>query len=145
ISPVLVMNASNMLAGITMVPGADVVRLYDISNSNSPMLLDRKSFITASNNAAFGGALALGTNGVLYALDSDNGIMAFTLASVGSNPLPPSFFLNPSSATAALNTNVTFLSGADSTLPISYQWFYNTNALLNGRTNSSLTLTNVQF
>ena len=42
ITPILVMNSSNMLAGITMVPGADVVRLYDISNTNSPLLLDRK-------------------------------------------------------------------------------------------------------
>jgi autotransporter-associated beta strand protein len=145
ISPILVMGASNLLAGITMVAGPDVVRLYDISNTNSPVLLDRKSFITATNNAAFGGALALGTNGVLYALDSDNGIMAFTLATAGSNPLPPAFFLNPANITAQPNTNVTFTSAADSTLPISYQWFYNTNFAIAGATNASLSLTNIQI
>ena len=80
-----------------MVPGADVVRLYSISNSNSPVLLDRKSFSTANNNNVFGGSLALGTNGVLYALDSDNGIMAFVLTNAASNPVPPAFFLSPAS------------------------------------------------
>jgi len=144
ITPILVMPASNLLAGITMVPGPDVVRLYDITDTNFPVLLDRKSFVTASNNAAFGGALALGTNGILYALDSDNGIMAFTLATVGSNPLPPAFYLNPASVTAPPNTNVTFTSAADSTLPISYQWFYNTNFAIVGATNASLSLTNIQ-
>ena len=29
--------------------------------------------------------------------------------------------------------------------PLSYQWFYNTNTLLNGETNPTLVLTNVQF
>jgi autotransporter-associated beta strand protein len=145
LTPILVMPSSNLLAGITMVPGPDVVRLYDISDTNFPVLLDRKSFITASNNAAFGGALALGTNGVLYALDSDNGIMAFTLATAGSNPLPPEFFLNPASQTAILGTNVTFTSGADSTLPINYEWrWFGTNFNISA-TNASLALTNVQL
>lgn len=145
LTPILVMPSSNLLAGITMVTGADVVRLYDIADPNVPVLLDRKSFITDNTNAAFGGALALGTNGVLYVLNSDNGIMAFTLATVGSNPLPPAFFLNPANQTVTVGTNATFTSGADSTLPISYEWrWYDTN-FASWATNASLTLTNVQL
>ena len=149
LTPILVMPSSNLLAGITMVPGADVVRLYDITDTNVPVLLDRKSFVTDTNNAPFSGALALGTNGVLYALDSDNGIMAFTLTTVGSNPLPPVFFLNPANQTALLGTNVTLTSGADSSLAISYQWYSN-NVIIDGSihesaTNAFLTLTNVQL
>ncbi len=143
ISPILVVPSSNLLAGITMVSGADSVRLYDISNSNSPVLLDRKSFVTANNNNAFSGSLALGTNGVLYALDSDNGIMAFTFASVASNSLSPAFFLNPANQLVVVGASPILTSGADSTLPISYQWLFAGTPVTNA-TNISLTLTNVQ-
>ena len=144
LTPILVMPSSNLLAGVTMVSGADVVRLYDISDSNAPVLLDRKSFITANNNNVFGGALALGTNGVLYALDSDNGIRAFTLASGAPASLAPAFFLNPASDLAVAGGNATLASGADSSLPVDYQWyFFSTNALAD-QTNATLSLTNVQ-
>lgn len=144
ISPILFMPSSNLLAGITMVSGADVVRLYDVSNPAVPVLLDRKSFVTTNNNNVFGGSLALGTNGVLYALDSDNGIMAFTLTNAASNPLPPAFFLHPANKLAVAGNSTTFTSGADSSLPVNYQWFFfGTNALPNG-TNATLTLTNLQ-
>lgn len=144
ITSILVMPSSNLLAGITMVSGADVVRLYDISNSNAPVLLDRKSFATNNNNNIFGGALALGTNGMLYALDSDNGIMAFTLANATSNPLPPAFYLNPASKLAVAGNSTSLTAGADSSSPVNYQWlFFGTNALASG-TNATLTLTNVQ-
>jgi len=144
ITPILAMPSSNLLAGITMVAGADVVRLYDISSPASPVLLDRKPFATANNNNIFGGSLALGTNGVLYALDSDNGLMAYTLVATNTNSLPPAFFLMPATQLAPAGNNVTFTSGADSSLPIKYQWLYfGTNFLANA-TNQSLTLTNVQ-
>jgi hypothetical protein len=144
LTPILVMPASNLLAGITMVSGADVVRLYDITDSNAPVLLDRKSFSTAANNNIFGGALALGTNGVLYALDSDNGILALRLVGGAPAALAPAFFLNPASDLAVAGGNTTMKSGADSSLPIDYQWyFFATNALAN-QTNAALTLTNLQ-
>ena len=145
ISPILVMPGSNLLAGITMVGGADVVRLYDITDPTNPVLQDRKSFVTPTNNAVFGGSLALGTNGVLYALDSDNGIMAFTLTVAGSNPLPPAFFLNPANQFGFVGTNVTLNAGADSTLPITYEWLKFGTNFNSSATNASLTLTNVQL
>jgi hypothetical protein len=144
LTPIYAMPSSNLLAGITMVPGPDVVRLYDVSTPASPVLLDRKSFITATNNNIFGGALALGTNGVLYALDSDNGIMAFTLTTTNSNPMAPAFFLNPASDLAVAGGSHTLTSGADSSEAISYQWWFFGTNLLAGATNSSLTLTNLQ-
>ena len=145
VTPILVMPQSNLLAGITMVSGADVVRLYDISNSNAPVLLDRKSFVTATNNNIFGGDLALGTNGVLYALDSDNGIMAFALSNAVANTLLPAFFLNPANTVATAGGNATLSSGADSSQPVDYQWFSFGTNLLGGATNANLTFTNVQI
>lgn len=145
VSPILLLPSSNLLAGITTVPGADVVRLYDITNTNQPpVLLDRKSFVTANNNANFAGALALGTNGVLYALDSDNGIMAFTFTNLTPAPLGPAFFLNPASQTVVAGSPVTLTSAADGASPISYQWRKGTTNI-DGATNASLSFTNIQL
>jgi hypothetical protein len=144
ISPLLVMPGSNLLAGITMVTGADVVRLYDISNTNVPVLMDRKSFATTNNNNIFGGSVALGANGILYALDSDNGIMAFAFSNATSSPFPPAFFLNPANLVATAGGSATLSSGADSSDPIDYRWYlFGTNELA-GATNATLTFTNVQ-
>ena len=44
----------------------------------------------------------------------------------------------------SLGQNVTFSVNAGGTLPLTYQWYYNTNTLLSVGTNSTLTLTNVQ-
>ena len=145
ITPILCMPASNLLTGITMVPGPDVIRLYDISDPSSPVLLDRKPFATANTNLTYSGALALGTNGVLYALDADNGIMAFALTNVPSNPLAPSFYQNPpASLTVVAGGTVTLTSAADGTAPISYQWKAGTNIIV-GATNATLVLTNLQI
>jgi hypothetical protein len=144
VTPFLVMPASNLLAGITMVTGPDVVRLYDISNTNAPVLLDRKSFATTNNNNIFGGAVALGNNGILYALDSDNGIMAFALTNAVSSSLPPAFFLNPANVVATAGGSPTLSSGADSSQPVDYQWFLFGTNMVPGATNANLAFTNVQ-
>lgn len=143
ISPILCVPSSNLLAGITMVSGPDVVRLYDISNPDAPVLQDRKNFVTSDNNNTFSGSLALGTNGVLYALDSDNGIMAFTLVSMPSNPLAPGFFMNPATTVVLVGGSATLNAAADGDAPITYQWMFGTD-IIEGATNASLVLTNVQ-
>lgn len=147
VSPILVIPSSNLFVGITMVPGPDVVRLYNIPNADEEppiQLLDRKSFPTNRSNGNFSGALALGTNGVLYALDSDNGIMAFTFTNVASNPLPVAISQSPNAQTAYQGTNVTFVVGADGDAPISYQWYFGAS-LIPGATANSVVVTNVQF
>ena len=145
ITPIYYMASSNLLAGITMVPGADVVRLYDVTDPSAPVLLDRKSFVTTNNNNIFGGSLALGTNGVLYALNSDNGIMAFRLTSAATNPLAPAFFLNPANRLVVAGGEATFAAAADSSLPVSYQWVQFGTNLVPGATNSTITISNLQL
>src|SRR5262249_36367405 len=83
-------------------------------------------------------------NGVLYALDSDNGLMAWTLATATTNPLPPAFYLNPATKLAVAGEPATLTSGADSSLPINYQWYYFATNTLAGATNQTLTLSNAQ-
>src|SRR5665213_300280 len=56
---------------------------------------------------------------------------------------PPLITVQPVSQTNWVGTLVVFSVSASSTVPLSYQWFYGTNAL-NQQTNSTLILTNVQ-
>jgi hypothetical protein len=59
-------------------------------------------------------------------------------------PTAPVITSQPTNQTMPVGANVTFNVAATGTLPLGYQWKFNgTN--INGRTNSSLTLTNVQF
>ena len=57
----------------------------------------------------------------------------------------PSVTTDPEDQTALVGQDVNFNVLASGTLPLSYQWYYNTNTLLTDATNSILTLTNVQL
>jgi pectate lyase len=57
---------------------------------------------------------------------------------------PPSIINDLTNQVVSLGQNVTFSFGVGGTLPLTYQWYYNTNTLLSVGTNSTLTLTNVQ-
>jgi hypothetical protein len=144
VSPLGVNVGSNLMVGLDTIPGADLVRLYDISNpSNVPVFLDRSSFVTSNDNSVFAGSVAFGTNGVVYVLNANNGIMAYTLVS-STTPVAPYIFLQPTSQQVRLSSNVTFMASADGTLPLSYKWWFNDTNALAEATNASLTLTNVQ-
>ena len=57
--------------------------------------------------------------------------------------LPPFIILQPTNQTIIVGTNVTFNVTAGGSLPLSYQWNFN-GMNLNGATNATLTLINVQ-
>jgi pectate lyase len=58
---------------------------------------------------------------------------------------PPSIDLDPQDKSALAGQDVSFSVQASGTAPLSYQWYYNTNTVLNGQTNSVLTLTSIQL
>ena len=58
---------------------------------------------------------------------------------------PPSIIDDLTNQAASLGQNVAFSINAGGTLPLSYQWYYNTNTVLTNATGSTLTLTNVQL
>ena len=143
---------SNWLAGLDTRAGADFVRIYSVTNlAGPPSLQDRATWVTNNNNATFSGAVVLTTNNILYALDGDNGLMAFSVGSASTNPLPPSITLQPAGRTAVIGSNVTLNAAADGDLPLSYQWQF--KASTNGSTTVdipaanglSLALSNVQL
>jgi len=59
-------------------------------------------------------------------------------------PLPPTISSQPTNLSIIVGDTASF-NVAAGPQPLSYQWFYNTNTLLNGETNPTLVLTNVQF
>jgi hypothetical protein len=142
-----IQSSNNLLATLEMPPtGPANIRLYDISNpANPPVLLDRKAWITnESNNGIFAGSIAFaGTN--VYALNSDNGIMAFSIVSGPAPQIGAAVILNPLSGTASLANNAApFVGAADGGAPLSYQWYFNTNTVISKATNATFTVTNVQ-
>ena len=50
----------------------------------------------------------------------------------------PVIVTQPTDQTIMVGQDATFTVGASGTAPLAYQWYYNTNTLLAGRTNSSL-------
>ncbi len=56
----------------------------------------------------------------------------------------PSVTTDPQDQTVLVGQNATFNVLASGTLPLNYQWYYNTNSVLTNATGSALTLTNVQ-
>jgi hypothetical protein len=142
VTPIGIDTNHNLLAGIAIVAGADLVRLYNIATpSTAPAFLDREPFLTANANPIFAGALAFG-NGRLYALDSDNGIIAFDMV-LSSDPVEPAIFNQPLSRAVRPGTNVTFRVSADGSQPLTYQWFFGGIEIANA-TNDTFTITDVQ-
>jgi hypothetical protein len=142
-----VQQSSNWLAAAeyTTSSNPDIVRLYDISTPASPpVLLDRQVVTVWTNsNAIFAGGVAFGFGTNVYALDSDNGLVAFTITNAGSPSLAPYLFGPPVSHIAKVGSNTTFTVGVDGTSPLAYQWLKNASPILEG-TNAVLLLTNCQ-
>jgi pectate lyase len=56
----------------------------------------------------------------------------------------PVIATQPTDQTIMVGQDATLTVGASGTAPLAYQWYYNTNTLLAGRTNSSLLIANAQ-
>lgn len=59
-------------------------------------------------------------------------------------PVPPSISTQPQGTTVEPGANATFVVSADGSAPLNYQWYYNTNTLITGANEPTLTLTNIQ-
>ena len=133
--------ASNLMAAIEMTAGGanDIARLYGISaTANPPAFLDRQEFFSTNANNIFAGAVAWGTNGRIYMLDTGNGLVAYSVAA-GTASLPVRIFQQPLGKVMQITSNYVFTVGADGSLPLTYQWQINSNDIA-GATSDSLPL-----
>jgi pectate lyase len=69
----------------------------------------------------------------------------FAMLTVTNNTQPPGILTQPTNLTVFVGQTANFGVAANGALPLHYQWYYNTNTLLAGKTNNTLTLTNVQL
>jgi len=95
VSSIAVNTASNLIAGISLET-PDNVRLYDISDTNNDaLLIDQDFFPTDNSNINGTGSIDFGGDR-LYALDTNNGILALRLNSASTPPPAAATFSNPS-------------------------------------------------
>ncbi|MGD0057892.1 MAG: glycosyl hydrolase family 28 protein [Verrucomicrobiia bacterium] len=64
---------------------------------------------------------------------------------VTSAPVAPSIITQPQDQDLSSGQTATFTVGPNGTLPLFYQWYYNTNSPVASATNTTLVLTNVQI
>ncbi len=88
------------------------------------------------------------TNAGTYSVVVSNSVgsvfSVYATLTVNPAPLAPSISAQPQSLTITQAQNAAFTVTADGTSPLHYQWYFNTNALLAGATNTSFTVTNAQ-
>ena len=133
----------NLLAGINFVgtaTEADKLSLYDISDRDNPLVLAQYNFPQnprVANNNSIGRVLFAGNR--VFALNGNNGMMAFTIA---SGPVtPPTILRHPQ--------NVRVVAGSAATLSVvtadivTYQWQFNGVDIADA-TASTYTITNAQ-
>lgn len=73
-------TGANLLAGINVTAeGPDSVELYDLSNPATARLLDTAEIPADNPNTVIGGNAAFGENNMLFALDTNNGLIAYRI------------------------------------------------------------------
>src|SRR4029077_3453145 len=74
--------ANSLLAAVNLADGSDQLNLYDLAPTNAPVLLASWTFPGTWDNTFGLGGIAFGGNR-LYALDSNNGLLAFKMGFPG--------------------------------------------------------------
>jgi hypothetical protein len=112
------------------------VRVYDITDPAAPVQIgDPLPFPTANGNANGTGAAAFSSD-TLFALETNNGLLAALIEQVLT---APSVATQPAGGSPYVGTTFSLSVGAQGTAPLAYQWLLN-DAPITGATLSSLTL-----
>ena len=111
------------------------------SNELTGAILTLSADDNAATNFSFDGIAFRPQNTAQAAVSN-----VFTEVKIGltSAPLAPTVIAQPQNVDVSAGQNVMFTVVPNGTLPLSYQWYYNTNTLLADATNATLTLTSVQ-
>ncbi|HSU56227.1 MAG TPA: immunoglobulin domain-containing protein [Candidatus Dormibacteraeota bacterium] len=120
--------------------------LYEVSDYNTPLLLAQYQFppptgATQNTNSAGGNSIShvLVRGDKWFALDPNNGVMAFTIAA--GAPTAPNYITQPKDVRAMVGGTVSFSVTVDQFA--SFQWRSN-NVVVSGATNSTFTFNNAQ-
>jgi len=108
-------------------------------NTNSLIANATNSTVTVTN------AQVSDSGGYSVVVSNAYGVVTSAVAQLSVTVAdPPSIITQPQGLTVLPGDTATFTVAAGGSEPFSYQWYYNTNTLVDGATDSTLTLTNVQ-
>ncbi|MFM2295150.1 MAG: hypothetical protein RLZZ350_1563, partial [Verrucomicrobiota bacterium] len=135
-APLTVAAGSN--ATFAVVASGDAPLAFQWRFNSTNILSATNTLLTVSN--------AVGTNAGNYdvVVTNNYGAVTSTVAALTVN-VPVTITTNPVAQTNSVGSNVTFSVGVSGSAPFAYQWRFNATNLLANATNSSLSLTNVQF
>ena len=133
--------ANNILAGVALNDNPNNVQLFQLTGtSDAPVLFHQAFFSSANANGNANAAIAM-KYPRLYALDVNNGIVALTYGVPSATPA--SIVHPPTDITTYTNApSVTFTVDASGSLPLYYQWRFNSNDIA-GATSRTYTITNL--
>ena len=86
------------------------------------------------------GTISVSVSNLLGSVSSD-----FATLTVTNSTQPPFIQTQPTNLVVSVGQTAGFGITADGALPLAYQWYYNTNTMLTGQTNRTLTLSDVQL
>lgn len=114
--------------------GAPPLRYQWYYNTNT-LLIGQTNFTLTVNNVQL-------ANGGKYSVTVTNtsGSVTSILATLTVTTNPPTITAQPANVGCAVGQAASFSVGVTGSLPLFYQWYYNTNTVLTGETNSTLTL-----
>ena len=129
--------AAKRLAAVDIA--AHNVRVYDISDPAAPVQIGSPLPFPAANGNGNGTGAAAFSNDTLFALETNNGLLA---ALIQIQLTAPSVATQPTGGSPYVGTSFSLSVGAQGSAPLSYQWLRN-DAPVAGATQASLNLTSL--
>lgn len=131
---------NNILAGITDGDVPHDLQLLQLTGTSDSPVLFNQAFFGSANANGNGNAVVTVKYPRIYGLDVDNGIVALTYGAPATTA--PTINTPPASTTFYTNVpTVTLSVSASGSLPLYYQWRFNSNNIT-GANSSSYTITN---
>lgn len=131
---------NNIFASISDADSPHDLQLFQLTGTSDAPVLFQQSFFGSANYNGNGNAVVTVKYPRMYALDVDNGIVAVTYGVPATTA--PTITTPPANVTVYTNIgSVTLSVGASGSLPLHYQWRFNSNAIA-GATSSIYTISN---
>ncbi len=138
--PVITWSFTNLVLAAGNNCGAT---MPDVTGTNFIRATDMSPPLAISQVPVSGADLLIGTNLVVMTVsDLYSNLACSTNCIVVQDQTPPLILTQPMSQTNAISTVARFSVVATACTPLSFQWFFGTNAL-DGQTNSTVTLSNL--
>jgi hypothetical protein len=135
---------SGSFTNLTVAANSNCIALLtDVTGTNFILATDLSGSVTITQSPTNNAVLQLGTNTVVLTVADASGNKSYsTNYVIVSDQMPPVMVTQPQSQTNLVGTTASFGVLASACTPQTYQWSFN-DSILTGRTNSSLTLSNV--